>query len=82
MLPRSPRSEKGATVVYVARVAQVATVTPRSSTAITLLLFNNSVRTAKKTEHFTITKISLLTLFKEIIAVYPENHTKHKNADL
>jgi hypothetical protein len=50
---------------------------PRSSTAGTLLLFNNSVRTAKKTQHF-ITKISLLTLFKEIIAVYTEYHMKHK----
>jgi hypothetical protein len=41
-----------------------------------LLLFNNSFRTAKETQHFTITKISLLTLFKEIIPVYTENHTK------
>jgi uracil DNA glycosylase len=39
----------------------------------------NSVRTAKKTPHFTITKINWLTLFKEIIAVYSENHTKHIN---
>jgi hypothetical protein len=37
---------------------------------------NNSVRTAKKTQHFTITKINWLTLFKEIIAVYIENHMK------
>jgi hypothetical protein len=29
-------------------------------------------------QHFTITKISSLTLFKEIIAVYSDNHTKHK----
>jgi hypothetical protein len=40
------------------------------------IIFNNSVRTAKKTLHFTITKIYWLTLFKEIIAVYSENHTK------
>jgi hypothetical protein len=40
------------------------------------IMFNNSVRTAKKTRHFTITKISWLTLFKEIIAVYSENYTK------
>jgi uracil DNA glycosylase len=40
----------------------------------------NSVRTAKKSQHFTITKINWLTLFKEIIAVYSENHTKHINA--
>jgi hypothetical protein len=34
---------------------------------------------AKKTQHFTITKINWLTLFKEIIAVYSENHTKPIN---
>jgi hypothetical protein len=41
------------------------------------------VRTAKKTQLFTITKINWLMLFKEIIAVYCGNHTKHmsKNAD-
>jgi hypothetical protein len=50
---------------------------PRSNAAGNLLLFNNSVRTAKKTRHFTITKINWLTLFKE--AVYSENHTKHIN---
>jgi hypothetical protein len=41
-----------ATVALVAKVAtivHVATVAPRSSTAGTLLLFNNLVRTAKKT---------------------------------
>jgi hypothetical protein len=43
------------------------------------IIFKNSVRTAKKTQHFTITKINWLTLFKEIIAVYGENHTKHIN---
>jgi hypothetical protein len=40
---------------------------------------NDSVRTAKKTQHFTITKISWLTLFKEIITVYYENQTKPIN---
>jgi hypothetical protein len=34
-----------------------------------LNIFKNSVRTAKKTQHFTITEISWLMLFKEIIAV-------------
>jgi hypothetical protein len=48
-------------------------VAPGSSTAGTAIIFNNSVRTAKKTQHFTITKISLLTLFKEINFVYTEN---------
>jgi hypothetical protein len=37
------------------------------------------VRTSKETQHFTITKIKWLTLFKEIIAVYYENHTKPEN---
>jgi hypothetical protein len=37
------------------------------------IIFKNSVRTAKKTPHFTITKINWLMLFKEIIAVYTEN---------
>jgi hypothetical protein len=52
------------------------------------LIFENSVRTAKKTPHFTITKINWLTLFKEIIAVYSENYKKltnvicEKNAEL
>jgi hypothetical protein len=40
------------------------------------ILFKNSVRTSKRTPHFTITRINLLMLFKEIIAVYSENHAK------
>jgi hypothetical protein len=40
------------------------------------VIFKNPVRTSKRTQHFTITKINWLTLFKEIIAVYTENHTK------
>jgi hypothetical protein len=43
------------------------------------IIFKKSVRTAKKTPHFTITKINWLTLFEEIIAVYYENHTKPMN---
>jgi hypothetical protein len=43
------------------------------------ITFKNSVRTAKKAPHFTITKINWLTLFKEVIAVYDENYTKHKD---
>jgi hypothetical protein len=41
--------------------------------------FKNSVRTSKRTPHFTITTINLLTLFKEIIPVYAENDTKPTN---
>jgi hypothetical protein len=40
------------------------------------MLFKNSVRTSKRTPHFTITKINWLMLFKEIIPVYPENHKR------
>jgi hypothetical protein len=40
------------------------------------MLFKNSVRASTRTPHFTITKINWLMLFKEIIAVYSETHTK------
>jgi hypothetical protein len=43
------------------------------------MLFKNPVRTSKRTPHFTITKINFLTLFKEIIAVYIDNHAKPIN---
>jgi hypothetical protein len=43
------------------------------------MLFKNSARTSKRTRHFTITSINFLTLFKEIIAVYSENHAKPIN---
>jgi hypothetical protein len=43
------------------------------------MLFKNSVRTSKRTPNFTITSINLLTLFKEIIAVYSESHAKPIN---
>jgi hypothetical protein len=40
------------------------------------IVFKNSVRTSKRTPILTITKISWLMLFKEIIAVYSENYAK------
>jgi len=43
------------------------------------MLFKNSVRTSKRTPHFTITKNNSLMLFKEVIAVYSENHAKPIN---
>jgi hypothetical protein len=46
------------------------------------MLFKNSARTSKGTPHFTITAINLLTLFKKIIPVYAENHTKTQKASL
>jgi hypothetical protein len=45
-------------------------------------IYKNSVRTAKKTQHFTVKKINRLMLFKEIIAVYCENRTKQINTKL
>jgi hypothetical protein len=46
---------------------------------LVFIICNNSVRTAKKTQLFTITKINWLMLFKEVIPVYTENHMKHVN---
>jgi hypothetical protein len=43
------------------------------------IIFKNSVRTSKRTPHFTITKINWLMLFKELIAVYGENLKKPIN---
>jgi pantothenate kinase len=45
------------------------------------MMFKNSVRTAKKTPPLTVTKINRLTLFKEIIAVYCENHIKQTHTE-
>jgi hypothetical protein len=45
------------------------------------MLFKNSVRISKRTPHFTITTINWLTLFKEIITVYSENHTESINTE-
>jgi hypothetical protein len=41
--------------------------------------FKHSVRAAKETQHVSMTTISWLTLFREIITVYSENHKKHMN---
>jgi hypothetical protein len=43
------------------------------------MLFKNSVRTLKRTPHFTVTKINWLTLFREGIAVYREKHKQSIN---
>jgi hypothetical protein len=43
------------------------------------LVIKYSVLTAKKTQFFTVTEINRLTLFKEMIAVYSEIHTKPTN---
>jgi hypothetical protein len=62
----------------------ILSLTPRSSQWLLYLLndtFKNSVHTAKKIQHFTVTNFNWLTLFKETIAVNSENHTKHINAN-
>jgi hypothetical protein len=41
------------------------------------IIFKNSVRTSKRTQHFTITRINLLTLVKEVIAVYTVHHNNN-----
>jgi hypothetical protein len=43
------------------------------------MLFKNSVRTSKRTPHFTVTKINWLMLFKEIITVYSDSNKKPTN---
>jgi hypothetical protein len=48
------------------------------------MLFKNSVRTSKRTQHFTITEINWLMLFKEMMNIYREKHKEHiyTNAEL
>jgi hypothetical protein len=44
------------------------------------IIFKVSVRTSKRTPHFTVKNIKWLTLFKGTIAVYSKNHTKSIHA--
>jgi hypothetical protein len=46
---------------------------------LVLILFKHSVLTSKKIQPITITKISWLMLFREIIVVYSENLMKPTN---
>jgi hypothetical protein len=54
---------------------------PLWSPKLLLIPLEISVRTAKKTQQFTVTKTNRLTPFKEIIAVYTENRKKHINTE-
>jgi hypothetical protein len=47
-------------------------------------LFNNSVRTSKKTQPVKFTNANLLKLFKKIFSVYTENYSQpiKQNAEL
>jgi hypothetical protein len=42
-------------------------------------IYKNSVRTSQETHYVSATKPNRLMLFREIIAVYCENHTEHTN---
>jgi hypothetical protein len=42
-------------------------------------MFKNPVRTSKKTQHFTIAKVSWVMLFNEIISFCTENYTELRN---
>jgi hypothetical protein len=44
------------------------------------VMFKNLICTTKRTQHFSVTKISSLMLFKETIVVCSENHTKHMSS--
>jgi hypothetical protein len=48
------------------------------------MLFKNPVRTSKRTPYFTITRMNLLMLFKEIFALYSAKYRKElsRNAGL
>jgi hypothetical protein len=46
---------------------------------LVFIIVENSVRTSKRTPHFTITKINWLMLFKEIIDVWNEKLKKCVN---
>jgi hypothetical protein len=41
------------------------------------IILKTSARTAKKTQDFSITKINLLMLFKEVTAVHSESYESH-----
>jgi hypothetical protein len=61
-----------------------STLTIRSHRALlkpkfVCIVFKNLDTTSKRTLHFTTTNIDWFRLFKEIIAVYSENHTKPIN---
>jgi hypothetical protein len=43
------------------------------------VIFKSSVRTSQETHHVSTTEPNQLTLFREIIAVYCENHREHTN---
>jgi hypothetical protein len=49
---------------------------------IVYIIHKNSVRTAKKAQHFTVTKINRLTLFKKIIAICSKKHMKRINTNV
>jgi hypothetical protein len=43
------------------------------------VIYKNPVRTSQETHYVSATKPNRLTLFRETVAVYCENHTEHTN---
>jgi hypothetical protein len=44
------------------------------------LMYKSSVPTSQETYHFSAAKVNRLILFKEIFAVYCENHEEHTDS--
>jgi hypothetical protein len=57
-----------------AYVTQISSVQPFEAEA-RVSNISEFIHTSNRTQHFTVTKINWLMLFKEIIAVCSENHT-------
>jgi hypothetical protein len=76
-LPACP-SDKG--TEQVKTLGWLETVALRQGNNISISKYKNSVSTAQKTHSMAITETNRLMLFREIIAVYCENHTVHTNA--
>jgi hypothetical protein len=60
-------------------IAECQTVLVKSTLTLVKIIFKNSVRTSKRTQLATVTNINLLSLFKEVIAVYTENQVELLN---
>jgi hypothetical protein len=56
-------------IILTGRWCDIIVLKP-SKPKLVFIIFKNLVRTTKKTQNFTITKLNGLTLFKEIITVY------------
>jgi hypothetical protein len=66
-------------LTYSARYVRICAVN-HFKPKLVLIIFEYSVLTCKKTQPITITRTKWLTLFKEMFAVYSENHIVPINA--